>query len=208
MRYWRTKKMDPDLKISLVAAAFFDDDRRKLASVECFCSSIKAQTWPNWELLLVHDGPVADDDAIKKLIEFIDLDKRIRLLCTAERKRKFGHPWREYGKSQTTGDIVGMTNADNYYVPVYLEWMAHKLVSSEADFVYCDMIHSHKMWSPFKTSPKKSRIDLGAWLARGKLVRATKWPGDEFNADGRFVEALVGKSGKVVKLDAHLFVHN
>ena len=206
MRYWKKKNIPKELRVSIVAAAYTIGERRLTEALMCFVHSIKAQTWNNWELILVHDGP--NLDLISELRHIIKSDNRVKLICTEERRAKFGHPWRTFGIGEATGDYIGLSNADNYYAPTYIEDMLNVLVNGKVDFVYCNMIHSHKNWAPFKTLPKKSSIDLGAWICSASIVKSTKWPSYEFNSDGIFIEQLVKKCKKTAKLNQYYLIHN
>ena len=134
--------------------------------------------------------------------------RKIRFLETSERKAKFGHPWRKWGVEQTRGAYIGMTNDDNYYCPTFCESMLSGLVTKKAQFAYCNMVHSHQQWRPFKTEPRKSKLDLGGWVASVDLVRGTPWADFGFAGDGVFIDALVVRAKGVVKIDPYLFVHN
>lgn len=200
MRFWRSKPVPGNPLVSMVVAAYVVDEPRRRAALECLLKSFEAQTHSNWEAVVVHDGP--------GLGSFANLDSRIHLIETQERKQNFGHPWRQFGIEKTRGKYVGMTNGDNYYAPAYFEAMLRSLIANNADFIHCDMIHSHKIWKPLPTKLKRGQIDLGCWLASGDLVRSTPWKDISFAADWTYIQELTRKAGKVVKLSNFMFVHN
>lgn len=206
MRFWKTRKTPGNPKVSLAAAAFLADARQTDALL-CFVHSIAAQTYPHWELLVVHDGP---NPAFDRLFASRVPDPRVRGVTTEVRKGDFGHPWRLWAARQLAGKYVGLPNADNYYAPVYLEALVHALATKRAKFAYCDMVHSHRQWAPLTTAPRRGKIDVGGWLADRDLVCAQTWPpAAQFHSDGVFVEQLVAKAGHAaVKVAGHFFVHN
>lgn len=196
---WEPRAVPGNPKVSLAVAAYRSPD-----SLCGLIYALRCQTYPNWEAIIVHDGPGAE---VRAAVERIG-EPRVRLIETDERRGSYGHPWRRFGIEHCTGDFIGLSNDDNYYAPTYFEWMLHQMAEEKADFAYCNMVHSHQQWAYFPTRPKRGCIDLGAWLGRRELVLATPWPGDDFNADGDFIEALARKARRVTHVEGCLFVHN
>jgi hypothetical protein len=203
MRFWTRREVPGTPLVSMVIAAYTRQDPRLLDALLCLVYCLRAQTYSNWEAIIVHDGP---NGVHGQTIDAIG-DARLRWLETPERKQQHGHPWRAYGISLARGDYIGLSNGDNYYVPVYFEAMLNALLTHHAQFAYCDMIHSHREWQPYPTEPHSGRLDLGAWVANAELVKATPWTDMGFNGDGTFIEALVARAAKLVKLENCLFVH-
>jgi glycosyltransferase involved in cell wall biosynthesis len=199
IRSWQPLPIHGRPKVSLAVATYQQTDE-----LACLLYSFKAQTYDHWEVVLVHDGPGPEARAV---VDHIG-DARIRLIETPEHRGQYGHPWRQFGIEQCTGDYIGLSNGDNYYAPVYFEWMLYSLVVQDADFAYCNMVHSYLRWAPFTTRPEKGGMDLGAWIARAALVKATPWWDLDLQADGTFVEDLLRKTRRIIHVPACLFVHN
>jgi hypothetical protein len=208
MRFWKTRPVDGQPLVGLAVAAYLNDDTslRLHAAVQCLYYAILAQTYPNWKLLFVHDGPYSGPG----VPQFSD--PRVEWVETPARLAKFGHPYRQMASErlQAAGcQWIGMTNQDNYYVPVYFEWMLAAAIAKQVPFVYCDMVHSHKKWKPLITKPTRGAIDLGAFLARSDLVAKVKFDQTGFAADGDFVQRLVqAAKNRVEKVPATIFLHN
>jgi len=185
--------------LSIAVATYEQTDE-----LACLLYSFRAQTYSHWEAVVVHDGP---GSAGRAVVEKID-DPRIRWIETPERKGLYGHPWRQFAIDACHGDFIAMTNGDNYYAPVYFEWMLHLLTSRDADLVYCDWVHSHTQWSAMRAGPAKWLIDLGCWVARAGLVKTTPWTEMTFEADGVYFEALLARAANVLHIPKPLFVHN
>jgi glycosyltransferase involved in cell wall biosynthesis len=198
-RNWTPLPIPGRPKVSIVVATYQQTDE-----LACLLYSFKAQTYDNWEIILVHDGPDPEARAVVARVG----DARIRLIETPERKGQYGHPWRKLGIDGCTGDYIGLSNADNYYMPVYFEWMLSALVTQNAEFAFCNMVHSYLHWGPFTTRPEKGGLDLGAWIAKASLVQATPWWDMGFMGDGTFIEDLLRKARGVVHVPGCLFVHN
>ncbi|HVJ82189.1 MAG TPA: glycosyltransferase [Planctomycetia bacterium] len=204
MRFWKPSLIAGEPLVSLVVAAYTVGDERQRDALSCLLFALKAQSYANWEAIIVHDGP---DSGMTDRIAAL-ADSRIRFEETPVRRGHYGHPWRSYGISKSRGRYVGVSNGDNYYAPSYFHMMLEALVGSQADFAYCDMVHSHTRWNYFSTYPAVSAIDVGAWLADGDMVRATPWSDMGFAGDGVFIEALAAVAKKTVKVESCLFVHN
>jgi glycosyltransferase involved in cell wall biosynthesis len=188
-------------KLSMVVAAY-QRTRELQATLACFL----AQTHQNFEVLVVHDGP--GDGRVRQLVEGWG-DERFQYRELPTRRNDWGNSAKAWGSLQATGDWIGHSNDDNYYAPVYFERMLTALIQGEADFAYCNMVHSHQGWQPFETAPVPGAIDGGGWICRASTVRTTPWPANTADpyADGYYAQALASRS-KVVKVAATLFVHN
>jgi glycosyltransferase involved in cell wall biosynthesis len=74
-------------------------------------SCIKAQSYPLWELLIYHDGPVSNHE-LKQFVERLG-DKRIKFTATETRFNDWGHSLRQLGIEAARGDYIFNTNSDN-----------------------------------------------------------------------------------------------
>lgn len=73
---------------------------------QSFLESVLRQSFPLWELILIHDGPRSQDLVVK--------DKRVIMISTPERRNDWGHSSRNFGLSIAQGDYIIHCNADNY----------------------------------------------------------------------------------------------
>lgn len=186
-------------KVTIICSAY---NRPAQTALICYC--FLAQTHTNWELHIIHDG--ANDeiiDAIKHIT-----DTRIFYHETKIRHNDFGHSQREQGLKYCHGDYMMWTNEDNYYAPVFLEKMLAAAAITEADFIYCDMIHSHQNYRLFQTSPRLGMIDMGAFIVKESIAKQLGFTDRDYCADGHFVDKAVALGIKTVKAEGVLFVHN
>lgn len=193
----------PEPLVSLVVRLKYPPDR-----IAALIMSMERQRWKNWEMIVVTDGPLTpwyEHPASRWLI-----DGRVQVVQTAESKGRWGHPHRQLGidRALQDADFIGLSNDDNYYVPGYLDQMVYALESQQADLVLCDYLSHYHGWQVVRTKPEPFHCDLGCWLARAALVKATPWQGAEFTSDGDYVERLAKAAQKVVKVDRPLFCHN
>ena len=86
--------------------------------LKCLLQSIWCQTYTNWEVILVHDGPNPSHE--KALGDLIG-NSRFKYTNTEVRYGYWGHYGREAGTQLATGDWIIHTNDDNYFMPILLE---------------------------------------------------------------------------------------
>lgn len=97
--------------------------------------SVLAQTYTNWELLIVDDCSTDETPAIAQ--GYAQRDSRIRYYRNEQNLRLPRNL--NKGFSLTRGDYLTWTSDDNRYRPEALEKMHDALVRSGAQFVYCSM---------------------------------------------------------------------
>ena len=155
-RFLNPVEPEPEPKVSLAVRLKYAPDR-----MQAFMLSIQRQRYDNWELVFVTDGPNA---AARELVERTG-DARIKLVETEKPMGRWGHPYRQRGIAACTGELIGLSNDDNYYVPGYFEQMVGALQAENADLVMCRMLHSYWGWRMIDAGN-----DLGSWLAKRELV--------------------------------------
>ena len=206
MRYWKPKSINSDFKIGLAVVTY-----NQTNCLSSLLFALKAQTFHNYVACIMHDGPWSAE-ANKSYDTSVGDDTRFIKYCTPKRENKFGHNMRQTGFDicRDKGcNWIGTMNADCWYAPVYLEWMLGSACKEKANFAYCNMVHSHKLWKPIKTELKRGAIDAGGWIAHTELVGTTKWDSNNFAADWEYVNKLKNKPHfKPTKVDGYLFTHN
>jgi hypothetical protein len=174
--------------------------------------SFLLQTNPNWELMIVYDGPVPGS-----IWDTIDLyeDDRVLFDSTETRTQNYGHINRRETLENMTGytedDFLLMTNDDNYYVPVFVDYFL-KEIKEDIGMVYCDSVHSHFEYAHHKTKIAVDHIDIGSFIVRVDVAKAVGFKGVEFNADGYYAENCFDECQRrglrEVYIPKPLFVHN
>lgn len=97
--------------------------------VECI-ESVLAQTYTNWELLLINDE--STDQTLQVITEYERIDQRIRVF----NKEHGGLPHtRNYGLDYITGDYLVLLDGDDYFSKNHLE-LEEKILSGAP----CDML--------------------------------------------------------------------
>lgn len=94
-------------------------------------SSVIAQTYKNWELIVVDDG--STDDTKNIIQEFVTLDDRIRYVYQKNARQ---------GKARNTGiaiaksELIAFLDADDLWLPHMLESQTKLLCIRQADLVF------------------------------------------------------------------------
>jgi teichuronic acid biosynthesis glycosyltransferase TuaG len=102
--------------------------------------SVRAQTMPNWEHILVDDG--STDDSVSIIRAAAAVDPRIRLLNTPYR----GGPAaaRNLALENARGRYVAFLDADDLWLPEKLECCLDWMRAHDSSFVY----HDYRLMSP------------------------------------------------------------
>lgn len=180
--------------------------------IRCFL----VQTNPNWVLHIVYDGP-----APAGILELVDpflsgakKDERIHFYQTSQRYQNYGHPNRRSMIQSVVcepNDFLLLTNDDNYYVPRFVEFML-KEADNRTGIIFCDTVHSHMEYNLHVSQLRENFIDIGAFIVRADVAKATGFNHDHFSADGVYAEechrTCNARGLKVVKIAKPLFIHN
>lgn len=95
--------------------------------------SVIAQTYQNWELLILDD--CSSDKTLEIAKGYAEKDPRIIVL---KNEQNMGvAKTRNKGLDISSGDYAALLDADDYWEPKFLEKMVEKEEETGADFVYC-----------------------------------------------------------------------
>lgn len=170
-------------------------------------SSMICQTYKDWELLLIHDGP--NTIGLQVLIEAIN-DDRIKYIESPAHKGFWGHSYRAEYLQKAEGQYILITNADNHHTPVYLEYML-KGFADGVVATYCDsMVHSYKAWQVIPCMLQRGYLDCAGVLVKTEAAKAVGWHSLEHSADWLYFQGLMNKYGpkSFVKIKGCLLIHN
>lgn len=115
------------MKVSVIIPAF-----RCAKTIKATVDSIREQTFPDWELLLIDDG--SDDNTPQVLAELAALDERITVHTLTN-----GGPARarNAGMELAKGEYIYFMDSDDLALPEMLEGMVKAADEKELDVVCC-----------------------------------------------------------------------
>jgi len=124
-----TKDMDNPL-VSVIIPFY---NREKL--LERAIKSVLAQTYTNWEIILIDDG--SKDNSVLVVRKFIEnMPERIFLVQQANAGEGSA---RNAGIRNAKGEFIGLLDSDDAWHPNFLERMIHGFsYSAEVDWIYCN----------------------------------------------------------------------
>lgn len=132
----------------------------------CKClGSILAQTYTNWEAILVDDG--STDKSGKICDEYAAKDKRFKVIHQNNGGVSVA---RQTGLDNATGDYIIHCDPDDWIEPTMLELLISKAIKEKADMVICDFvmhnhnitnIHQHNISINIKSSELQEKIISG-----------------------------------------------
>lgn len=95
--------------------------------------SIIAQSYKNWECLVIDDGSL---DYTDELMEFYcDRDSRIKYYPRPAKRPPGGNAARNYGFERSTGDFIQWFDSDDLMVPFFLERKMKAMEEDSLDYV-------------------------------------------------------------------------
>ncbi|WP_336094504.1 glycosyltransferase family 2 protein [Leeuwenhoekiella sp. CH_XMU1409-2] len=95
--------------------------------------SVLAQTYTNWECIVVDDGSFDSSYSIVK--KFCEKDKRFKAFQRPGNSIKGANSCRNIGFDQSTGDYVIWFDSDDLMTPDHLEVKLEEIQKAQADFV-------------------------------------------------------------------------
>lgn len=217
--YHRRLPRDKELALKWGFEAAPDPERQE-AGVTIICpiynsfpaviASLIMQTYKDWKLLLIHDGP-EESGGVAAFINAVN-DDRITYLETPQKVGNWGHAIRSEYINKVKTEYLIITNPDNYYVPVFLEYMlkpftpGRNIVAS-----YCSaMVHSYRNWETQQCRLARGHVDCGGVLLKTEAAQLVGWKSLEHSADWIFFADIIARYGvqKWIAVKGTLFVHN
>ena len=184
-------------------------------------SALICQTYTNWELWLIHDGP--NNTNLEKIIDGAN-DPRIKYIIHPQRKNDWGHSLRKWALEaiklrKVKCEYIVITNPDNYYVPVFIEVMLTGFTNNNIIATYCHkFVHGYLSPQPegnHRFGVLESKLQLGYLDCGGVMVRkenacAVGWRSLEIYSDWTYFEDLITRFGESAwkKVLGCLFVHS
>ena len=95
--------------------------------------SIIAQTYINWECIIVDDG--SSDNTFEVIQAYTAYDSRFRYFERPEERPKGGNACRNFGFEKSAGEFVNWFDSDDIMLPLFLEKKIKVLIINKSDAV-------------------------------------------------------------------------
>lgn len=194
------------MKIHIIATVYNRADPIKRLIYDMIC-----QTNPNWTLHVIQDG--SEFKGTQMFVKSLR-DPRVTFTATKKVNGHFGFPNRDMMLKKIkgdTGDFVLHTNDDNQYVPVFIG-MFLRNCNSKTGFIFCYTIHNGFHYEVLRTKIQVGHIDMGSFIVRLDVARATGFSQVHECADGVYAEECATECRKrgldILVIPKALFIHN
>lgn len=154
-------------------------------------SSVRAQSYTKWELLVIDDGSV---DRTRRIIaEYAHDDARITLLCNEENRGVSAT--RNRGIESAKGEWIAFLDSDDMWDPAKLEKQIRVARRNKAEFIFTGSAYINEAGQPFKgilsvpeqVSYEKLRyhnvISCSSALLKKRFLLETEMDGDDIHED-------------------------
>lgn len=140
--------------------------------------SVQAQTYKNWQAIVVDDG--STDSTAKVIQSIVTEDERFQFI---QQSNGGVSKARNTGLLAATGDYLAFLDGDDMWESTFLEELLSALQTDQADMAYCGYTHLYdKGWRrkfsyPYTSGPilfdvinGKTQIHIGALLVKKEIV--------------------------------------
>lgn len=201
--------------------------------IACFAYSLGCQTNKAFRTIIMHDGyPKESDGYDWAELGNMSWERRLQELCfdanivadishSTIRFNDWGHSLRRIMvDSKIENPFVCLTNADNYYMPCFVEEMLKPFEDEKVGVVYCDIVHSHNhpfnvpqgTYGYFKSRFEPCGCDIGSIVLRADIAKEVGFKHRHRDADASWIQDILDYQKKaefdIVKVNKVLMVHN
>lgn len=106
--------------------------------IEETLDSILAQTYKNWECLVVDDG--STDNTQTVVDNYIKLDSRFQFHSRPSNRLKGGNAARNYGYELSQGEFINWFDSDDIMSHIKIEEQVSRLIKNNLDFSVCQTL--------------------------------------------------------------------
>lgn len=154
--------------------------------------SVIAQSFKNWECIIVDDG--STDNTIDIVKKFCENDSRFKLIHRPQKRPKGANTCRNIGIQSSKGFFVNFLDSDDILYPQKIEIQLNLFNSNEIDFCVCQteffgsIDSTNKLWNENLLSTDKINSFIQKKI--GWSTNAPLWKKSALEALGPFDERL------------------
>jgi glycosyltransferase involved in cell wall biosynthesis len=173
--------------LTFVAVTYHQMDRFILPS---FVYNILGQTWDNWKLIILHDGPSSDGS--KEFMEQIvaQYPDQVTYIESETRENCWGHQNRALGLSLVDTPWVTFTNVDNQYCWDFVHHLWGDMTNGRHDVICFRIAHNYFGYKSFYNWFDMSQCDMMQFAVRTEMAKTAGFNHRVHEADGLFIRDL------------------
>lgn len=121
--------------------------------------SVLAQSYPNWEIILIDDG--STDESHQIATSFVNkYPDKIFIYSHPQKQNKGAAASRNLGFDKSKGDLIAFLDSDDLWLPDKLENQVQLMISNKEIDVLCEATQYWNSW--YKLEAKDFTIQIGA----------------------------------------------
>lgn len=172
-------QMKPNEKLVSVIVPFFNREKFLAETIE----SVLAQTYRNWELILIDDG--STDESARIARNFVEKYPHKIFLCAHENgKNRGASSSRNLGIKNAKGDFLTFLDSDDVFLPGALETEISAFLENPAADVVCGTLRYWFSWTT-KRDEKERDFTVNLGLPTEKLYAPPQLLIHNLRAGGR-----------------------
>lgn len=185
--------------------------------------SVQAQTYENWELLIVDDGSTDNSRALVEAVS--SKDPRVKLMCNQHGGTARA---RNTALDVAKGDYVAFIDADDAYHPAYLEQLVNAACANNAELVICGFFEGNDfnvyLDHPLEQGSESVSVDsalirmyTGQWallispwnkLYATALFQDVRFPEGRYFEDASTTNRTIKAANKVCFINSKLYFYH
>lgn len=146
--------------VSIIIPVYNVEDR-----VRTCVSNVLAQTFCDYELLLVNDG--STDSSLEVCREIAKKDDRVIVVC---QKKAGVSKARNTGLDHARGELIAFVDSDDLIAPDYLEYLLQGMENSDTVLSMCSYVYIYDYEYKFAKTSEAARIILARQCAERVLI--------------------------------------
>lgn len=123
-------------------------------------------------------------------------------------KNDWGHEKRAMGLKKASGEFLCFFNADDEYLPQFVNTMLANAIHQQKQFVYCDFRSRHFGGNICKAALQCGRITSGCYIVETELAQKAGYNSRRYEADWDFIEGVLKENPETLHVPMVLYQHN
>jgi glycosyltransferase involved in cell wall biosynthesis len=150
--------------------------------------SIQAQTFTDWECILIDDS--STDNSLAVMMELQENDSRIKTFLRPSHLKKGANSCRNFGYLQAAGKYIKWFDSDDIMLPNHLEISYSALVDGQVDFVVAENLNFDHDTNNFLGTIYNFDRDKAVISAENLALMRIGWITDDFLGTREVVENI------------------